>query len=85
MFAPIERQVKKNSNVTGVPLGKIIHEMTFDLSPYIVGGEDDDDSNSVDSTVTPKTIQDETFVSTFTLSRFCKDILVITAGSFALF
>ena len=78
----IESQLKKNFNVTGVPFGNIIHEMIFDISQYIIGGKDDDDLDSVDSMVTLKVIQDEKIVSTFTLSRFCKDVLIMAVQTF---
>ena len=68
--------------MTGVPTGKIVSELSFDLSPYIIGGKDASDSDdSLDSMVT-NTISDEEFISTFTLSRFRKDVMVMAVQSF---
>ena len=49
--------------MTGVPSGKIICEKTFDMSPYIIGGKGDLDSDSMKD----NEICDEEFVCTFTL------------------
>ena len=82
LFASIEKQVKRNSSVTGVPSGKIVSELSYDLSPYIIGGKDVSDSDdSLDSMVT-NTISDEEFISKFTLSKFRKDLMMMAVQSF---
>ena len=53
---------------TGIPEGKTNKELTFDLSPYIIGGRNDDDSASDGSSYidAEDVDDDEEFIETFT-------------------
>ena len=80
LFAPIETHHKKDKVTTGVPPGKTHKEVTYDLSPFIICGINDDSSESVgddDEEV------DEVFANTFTLSHFRKELMAVAADQFS--
>ena len=80
LFAPIETMQKKAAAKTGVPPGKTIKELTYELRPFIIGGDNDDGSAGSDGLL--GTVMDEDFVSIFTLSRFRKDMMELAVNKF---
>ena len=86
LYAPIETMVKRAVAKTGVPSGKTIKELRYNLSPYIIGGSNDnasDDSHpSLSGEPDETDDQDQDFIDTFTLSLFCKDLMVMVIDKF---
>jgi len=84
LFVPIETMQKKTAVKTGVPSGKTIKEVTYYLRPFIIGGESDDVSEDSHPSLggEGEVMTDEDFISTFTLSRFRKDLMVLAVEKF---
>ena len=80
LFAPIETMQKKAAAKTGVPPGKTIKELTYELRPFIIGGDNDDGSTGSERLLGD--VMDEDFVSVFTLSRFRKDLMEMAVSKF---
>ena len=64
-----------------MPSGKPIKGFVFDLCPFITSGIDDASTGGSDDKL--HVVVDEEFVQEFTLSRFRKDLTVITGDNFA--
>ena len=72
--APIETMKQKNGVTTGVPKGKTNKELSYDLTPFIMGRNHDSASeNDEESDNNVKSVGEE-FMTMFTLSKFRKDI-----------
>ena len=84
LYAPIETMVKRTAAKTGVPSGKTIKELRYNLSPYIIGGGNDDASDDSRPSLSgePDETDDQDFIDTFTLSLFRKDLMVIAMDKF---
>ena len=82
LYAPIETLEKKAGITTGVPSGKTMKEVSYDLSGNIVR---EDDSNSVSGSIDGDdsvAVVDEEFSSAFTLSIFRRDLMVLACEQF---
>ena len=81
LFAPIETTQKKSGITTGVPSGKTNKGLTYDLSPFIIGGDKDDISTD-SGPLEDNEVGDEEFIVSFTLSKFRKDLMVLAMENF---
>ena len=79
LYAPIETEQSKTNMKTGVPSGKTNKKLSYDLSPYIIGGKDD---TSISSSDDKDEVDDEEFINSFTLSLFRKDLMVLAGDQF---
>ena len=87
LHAPIETQEKQTVVITCVPAGKTNKEMTYDLSPFVIGRKDDGgDTTSNKSAASldgEDEVADEDFDTNFTLSRFRVDLMRMAGENFA--
>ena len=77
LYAPIDIIEKKAGVTTGVPFGKTIKEIPYDLSGFIE--RDDDNTNSASLSVDDEdeVVADEKFLDKFCVSIFRRDLMVL--------
>ena len=84
LHAPIETIHRKTTVTTAVPTGKTIKSIQYDLERFIlnfdpIGSDSEDESMS--SNVEKEDL-DERFATSFTLSKFRKDLMVLALEKF---